>query len=413
MLTLTLTLPRTSLRAQAAFSAVGNAAYLFGQGLLLVLLARCGGEIEVGRFTYGLAVTTPIFMLLNLQLRQVIGSAHERRFEWWHIVGVRLGCLALAAAAGTLIAWTYAGSFGIVMAVALLKSVDGLGEILTAWLQKANRFETTAAGATLRAVLSLSGAGLGAMLYPTAETVTLAAATGAAVSLMICEVPIFCRILRDEPTVQRIPAANAVREILRRGLPLGIAMMLVALLPNIPRYALHEAYGMEVLGIYAAVGFLPTLGTFAAGAVAQPALQRLAILYGTGRHAEYLRLVYRLIAMSLCLGLLMTAGAALVGKPSIRLVLGDTFSNHADLLVWLCVAATVAISTTPLGTACTAAGQYFLQIVVMVISASICLIASMLLVPDFGPIGAAGALIAAWLSCFAGYFFILPRKADT
>src|ERR1035441_9419646 len=60
-----------SLRANFAWTFAGNMIYAGCQWGMLSVLAKLGSPSIVGQFTLGLAVSAPVFMFTNLQLRAV------------------------------------------------------------------------------------------------------------------------------------------------------------------------------------------------------------------------------------------------------------------------------------------------------------------------------------------------------
>ena len=60
-----------SLRLNASWTFGGNLVYAACQWGMLVALAKFGSPELVGRFALALAVTAPVYMLTNLQLRAV------------------------------------------------------------------------------------------------------------------------------------------------------------------------------------------------------------------------------------------------------------------------------------------------------------------------------------------------------
>jgi O-antigen/teichoic acid export membrane protein len=60
-----------TLRQNFSWTFVGNIIYAASQWGMLVVLAKLGSPEMVGQFMRGLAVTAPIILFSNLQLRQI------------------------------------------------------------------------------------------------------------------------------------------------------------------------------------------------------------------------------------------------------------------------------------------------------------------------------------------------------
>src|ERR1044072_4016691 len=63
-----------SLRTNFSWTLAGNLIYSGCQWGVLIVLARLGSPEQVGQFALALAVTAPVIMLSNLQLRGVLAT---------------------------------------------------------------------------------------------------------------------------------------------------------------------------------------------------------------------------------------------------------------------------------------------------------------------------------------------------
>jgi len=79
-----------SLRANFLWTFVGNAVYAACQWGMLVVLAKLGTPEMVGQFALGLAVTAPVLMFFNLQLRAVQSTDSQDEYSFEHYLGLRL-----------------------------------------------------------------------------------------------------------------------------------------------------------------------------------------------------------------------------------------------------------------------------------------------------------------------------------
>jgi hypothetical protein len=63
---------------------------------MIVLLTKLGSPEMVGQFALGLAVTAPIILFANLQLRSVQATDARQEFQFGHYFGLRLVTTGLA-----------------------------------------------------------------------------------------------------------------------------------------------------------------------------------------------------------------------------------------------------------------------------------------------------------------------------
>ena len=85
-----------SLRANFSWTFVGNVIYAACQWAMLVVLAKLGSPEIVGQFALGLAITAPVIMLTNLQLRAVQATDAKRAYSFGDYLGLRLAVTPLA-----------------------------------------------------------------------------------------------------------------------------------------------------------------------------------------------------------------------------------------------------------------------------------------------------------------------------
>ncbi len=117
----------------------------------------------------------------------------------------------------------------------------------------------------------------------------------------------------------------------RLALPMGLTVMLGAVIVNLPRYFLEEYHGEYPLGIFAALAYFVVAGHLVAGALAQAALPRLSKFYAFGRIgtvSPLARKTYRYCARSRCMASLV---AWVIGEKMITLLYGPEYAAHVDV----------------------------------------------------------------------------------
>src|SRR6516165_2263483 len=89
----------SDLRINLLWTLAGNVIYAASQWGMLILLAKLSGPETVGQFALGLAITAPVFMLTNLQLRAVQATDARRDFLAGDYLALRLITTAVACLA--------------------------------------------------------------------------------------------------------------------------------------------------------------------------------------------------------------------------------------------------------------------------------------------------------------------------
>src|ERR1700730_18006925 len=79
-----------SLQQNFAWTTIGNVVYSACQWAIVCLLAKLGSPEMVGQYALGLAVTTPVLMLGQLNLRAVLATDVGERHTVRDYCGLRL-----------------------------------------------------------------------------------------------------------------------------------------------------------------------------------------------------------------------------------------------------------------------------------------------------------------------------------
>src|ERR1039458_4733159 len=101
-----------SLRVTFTWTLVGNVVYALCQWGMISGLAKLGTTAAVGQFALALAITAPVFMLTNLQLRGIQATDARSTFDFCHYFTVRAAgtCIGLIVVALILVVSSYGRS---------------------------------------------------------------------------------------------------------------------------------------------------------------------------------------------------------------------------------------------------------------------------------------------------------------
>lgn len=401
-----------SLRANFSWTFAGNVVYAACQWAMLVALAKLGSPEVVGRFALGLAVTAPVIMLTNLQLRAVQATDARRVHPFGDYLGLRLAAAPLALIA--IAAITFLSGYGgqtalVVLALGLAKTFESISDVYYGLLQQHERMDRIARSMIVKGPLSLVA--LAAAVALTGSVAWGAAALAAvwALRLVTYDIPNGAAVLR---AANPDGAAAALRPAWQWGrlarlawlaLPLGCVMMLASLVTNIPRYFIERYQGTHDLGIFAAMAYIVVAGTTVVDALGQAVSPRLARHYAAGEIGAFRALAAKVLGISALLGVAGVLLALVAGRPVLSLLYRPEYAAHLDLFVWIVAAAGLGYLAAVLGYAMTAARQFAIQVPVYLVSAVVVALGCALLVPGHGLLG------AAWATC-ALFAVQLPLK---
>lgn len=195
---------------------------------------------------------------------------------------------------------------------------------------------------------------------------------------------------------------EVIRRLLGRGVPLGAATMLIALNVSVPRFFLERYEGTAELGVFAAIAALFVAGTTVVTALGESSSPRLARHYGDGEAEEFKRLMVKLLAFAGGLGALGLLVAWAIGGRVLEILYGPAYADHADVLTWMMVAAAFGYLASFCGYATTALRLFKIQPVLIAVATLVGAVASILLIPEHGVLGAAWASILSFATQFVG-----------
>ncbi|GAB4425817.1 MAG: hypothetical protein Kow00106_22280 [Anaerolineae bacterium] len=416
-----------SLRANFSWTLIGNVVYAACQWGMLVVLAKLGTPETVGQFALALAVTAPVILLTDLQLRVLQATDARREFLFGDYLGLRMVMVVvgLALIAGIVAISGYRRETGLVIfIVGVAKTFETISTTFYGLLQQRERMDRMAKAMILRGILSLIA--LGAGVYLTGDLIwgVVGLATVWLLILVCYDVPSGALILRLASAAPQGNAATeaGVAETLRPrwdvrtlarlawlALPMGMVIMLMSLTTNIPRYFLERQWGELELGIFAAMAYLMVAGMTVVSALGRAASPRLAVYYAARQSAEFCRLLFKLTGIGVLLGVAGVLIAVVAGREILVLFYQPEYGERADVLVLISVASGLEYATSFVGYGITAARYFRSQAVLFAVLAAATVLISFALIPTRGLQGAGEALIIAGVFRLLGSLAILAH----
>jgi O-antigen/teichoic acid export membrane protein len=400
---------RLPLRINFIWTFLGNGTYNGCQWAMLVVLAKFGSPELVGRYTLALALTAPVFMLSNMNLATVLASDAKNRYSFGDYFSLRVisSLASLVFVALLVVLWGYGGD--LVLAVALVASskfVESMSDIAYGRMQKHERMDFMAISMIIKGLLSLA---IFSLIQHFTGSLSLSLAG-------LCAVWTLLLLAYDFPVVRRWESVRPgfsprmLKSIFILSIPLGIVSGLSSLSVQVPRFAMERFHGERELGIFAAITSLGLLTRLVTLALSRSALPRFSQHYAAGDLDRYKKLIFRLMALGLVVGLAGFFVAWFFGSTLLTWAFTKEYAGHTDVLMVVMLGAGFTASFNFMGTAATAAQRFAPQMIVH--AAKILCIAGICfaMVPAYGALGAAWAFVGGTLvSCLA--YSIIVWKA--
>ena len=407
-----------SLRQNFAWTVLGNVVYAACQWGMLVALAKLGSPSLVGQFALGLALCAPVMMLANLQLRSVQATDARNEYRFGDYLALRLATTALAFAAICLIAWLAGYRWQtalVVILVGVAKSVESFSDVIYGLMQKYERLDRIAIAMMLRGLGSVVVFALTLWLTRSAAWAVVALAAWWSAVLLTYERKTGGELLKAFGAADARFAASwewaRMRQLAWLSLPLGVVMVLISLNTNIPRYFVEHYLGEAALGYFAALAYVMVAGYTVMGALGQSATPRLARYYQSNR-VEFRRLLAKMLLVAAAVGAAGILVVVLWGRPLLTLLYRPDYAQHANVFVWVMVAAAISYVLSVFGYALTSQRVLRSQVPLVGAMVVVSTLACYFCVPAFGLLGAAVALVASNLvGTFIGAFLVIRAES--
>jgi O-antigen/teichoic acid export membrane protein len=387
---------------------VSNVVYSGCQWGMISVLAKLGTAALVGRFALGLAITAPVFMLTNLQLRAVQATDAQSEFDFSDYFTLRLIASLTGLAVVGLIVFSsrYDRTTGtVVVLVGLSKTIESLGDAIAGLLQKAERLNCVSINLMLRGAFSILAFAAAFWIFH-----DLVAGVSA---LIIAWLSVFTFYdLRQARLLVRRPEPfisfrwRRLKQLATASAPLGIVMTLISLNVNIPRYLLQLYGGAANVGIFASLAYIVVALNLLVNAIGQSAMTRLSMLFAAGSYRRFSQLLLRLSSVGLVIFAVGVPMSWLGGRFLLTFLYRPEYAEHVSALVILVAGA--GIGTTAFFIICglSAARCFRPQVYIFASSTLAASLGSIVLVPRYQLNGAAVALLVSSMVGLVGNVWV-------
>lgn len=386
-----------ALRVSFTWTLAGNLIYALCQFGQLSALAKLGSAAIVGRYALALAITAPVFMLTNLQLRGMQATDARREFEFADYFTLRTisTLLGITVIIGiTLFLHFDLTTKALILLVAFGKGVETISDVIAGHLQKFERLDQVSRSLMLRGVASL-------LTFATAFWYTRSLIVAVIAQAATWTATVTCydfRIVSKMLGVRRQffhSCAKTLRSMIAVAWPLGLVMAMVSLNTNVPRYILEKKLGPGELGIFASLAYLLTAIGLIVVALGQSVCTRMSKQFAEKDVHGFNLLLTKLICFAALLGVAGVGFALFAGRPLLTIIYGPQYAEHVNLLLIMVATASVNAISSFLGFAMTAARRFRAQLPVLGATVATTFSLTLLLVPHFGLMGSGYALFTA------------------
>lgn len=409
-----------SLLKNFSWTLVGNLIYTTCQWGILVILAKLGTPEKVGLYALGLAVTAPIVLFTNLQLREIQATDINNDFHFNDYLILRI--LSITTALLMIVILTIIGNFRsreilVILIIALSKGFESLSDLLYGLFQKQDRMERISISKIIRGLFSVTA--IGVSMYVTGNVVIsmVALASTWGLVLFFYDVPGALTVLKEQKAknyknelMLMKPKTSIIklRTLALTALPLGIVGLLDTLNTNIPRYFIQYYHGVATLGYFSAISYIMMAGGTLMAALGMAATPQLARSFSENK-VEFRKLMWILTGIASFIGLTGVIVALLFGKLVLQLAYKPEYAQYSYIFVLVMVAAFIWYIAHVLWCGMTAARYFKGQTPIFIAMVLASTTSSFILVPRYGLTGAALALIIGMFVRLLGSIIVMYK----
>lgn len=299
--------------------------------LLLVAVARLNGVEAIGVFSFAFAVSLLMWSLAMWGGRTYQVSDSQSEFEHRSYIAVRVilaTVVLLVTGIFCLVNQYDAFKTGLIFVLVAFKILESFADVMYGILQVHNRLYISGRSLAVKAVLGL----LAFVVIDLATENLLLAVTGI-ISVNIAVFVFYDLVQADALESVRFPRNKVqqyIREagsIIRRCFGVFVIFFLAMFSLNIPRYFI-DIYDEREVGYFGILAMPITLVVLMISFILQPNVLLLSRLYHNHDLRRFRGIVYKILGVSLCVGVAILSLAAICGTWVLHLIFGIEFEEY-------------------------------------------------------------------------------------
>jgi O-antigen/teichoic acid export membrane protein len=389
-----------SLRGNVVWTFGGTLVYSAAQWAMLASISKLGTPYMVGQFALGLAVSAPVYMFTNMQLRTIQATDAKGIFSFPDYFGLRVVASAAGLAIVLLLAMFNGDSHQtrlIVIAVGAAKCLESLSDAVYGLCQKHERMKFISISLGIKGIGSVAALFLILRLTSSLFEASCAMAAWWLLLFFCVDLRWAARLVKLEPPHPRKWLPDFNRRTLAKlsfiAFPMGIQTMLASLAVNVPRYVVDHDMGTAMLGRFAAMAYFIVAGHTVIAAVGNSVQAPLSRCWHSSLPA-FRRLLFKCGAFAFAVGLAGALLAAVAGRAILTLFYNPEYATHQEVFVMLMFSAAFYYVGSILGGGVAIVRRFWTYTLLYSFVPLLALLVAWLLIPRMGLMGAAVATLA-------------------
>ena len=398
-----------SLRRNTFFAAAGNFSNTALLAVAMLVIAWFGNREMVGRYSYALAICSPVFLLAHLRLRDVKATQVENSYslgDFLQLVLMTNTVAILVVVPIGLLLRLDSETLLVAFLIGLWKATIGLTDVIYGYHQGKSNLKLVS---KLQLTHSLATAVVFASAFIVTRNLPLALGMLFPVNAVLFAVVDYGTVRGDLGQLSKSEDPQRSERLSRLALstfPLGLAGAIFSLNMVIPRGLLEHHFSLAEVGVFSALAFFARAGTPIILAFGQASSKQLANSVTSGDSGAFARILWQACKVPLALGVAAIVLGWLVGQQVVTGIYGPEYQTSRLAVVLIAVYATLVYISTVLTYGVIAARRLKSQLLVLSLTVVAVFLCAAFMIPQYGVTGACISLVLSAIVRVIGNFLI-------
>jgi O-antigen/teichoic acid export membrane protein len=386
------TYKRLPLKVNFSWNFLGNIVFSFGQWAVLAILTKLVVVEEVGNYSYAVAFTAPFVLFFQMQMRSLQITDTNDEYTFNDYLGFRIISSLISLIFIVFISLMFGNDMRLTILIAsvtLFKLSDSMSDIFYGLFQKHEYMKHIAISMIIKATITVLFFFITLRLTHNIILSVLFVTFLKTIIIIIYDLHKASNYIKIYPLFDN----NVLIRLLKASFPLGLMSLLMSLDSNIPKYVIEHFEGVESLGYFSVLSYINMAGGQMITSISQASTPRLAILYTYENKKMFIRMLLKLTMIGFAIGVFSLLFVLLFGEEFISILYSKEYTKHMNVFIVIMIAGAINYTASFLGNGMTAARAFNIQPVLGIIWVLTSLIVSLVMVPKFGLLGGAIALV--------------------
>jgi O-antigen/teichoic acid export membrane protein len=316
---------KNKLKSKLSWSLFGNIIYALSQWGVVTIIAKYGTSRDLGIYSIGLAVTAPIVLFFNFQLRTILATDSKNEYEFKQYYGGRIIHLTISFLIILPVSFIYGENKETIIAIILMglvKYFESLSDIFMGLFQKKGRIDLIGKSQLFRGIFTVVIFGLSFVLTRN----VILSVCGLLITMIVRFISYDMKKAQEYADI--IPSFDSWLRLIRIALPLGIVSLINSLNTNIPRYLLDRLSSPSDLGIYSALSYVLVAANMLITPISLLAAPKLADAYNNNRVKQFVKLNIILILFSTLVFIPIILILIIKGENVLKILYSDEYATY-------------------------------------------------------------------------------------